>query len=191
MNGKGVTVWFTGLPSAGKTTLSHAIAAELLREGVDCEVLDGDAVRATLCRGLGFSKEDRDENIRRIGFVAGLLQRHGVVAIVSAISPYRAVRDELRERLVDFVEVYVNAPLAVCEQRDVKGLYGKARRGELSGMTGLDAPYEAPEHPAVECRTDVESLADCVAKVKGVLRQRNPHLWRNDLSGRVISNAAD
>jgi adenylylsulfate kinase len=178
LNKKGVTVWLTGLPSAGKTTLSHALAAELLRDRVDCEVLDGDAVRASLCHGLGFSKEDRDENIRRIGFVAALLQRHGVVAIVSAISPYRAIRDELRQKLVDFVEVYVNAPLAVCEQRDVKGLYGKARRGELKGMTGLDAPYEAPEHPDVECHTDTQTLAESVADVKAFLRQRYPELWK-------------
>lgn len=177
-NTKGVTVWFTGLPSAGKTTLGHALAVELAREGVGCEVLDGDAVRTTLCKGLGFSKEDRDENIRRIGFVAGLLQRHGVVAIVSAISPYRAVRDELRARLVDFVEVFVNTPLAVCEQRDVKGLYGKARRGEMTGMTGLDAPYEAPEHPEVECHTDVDTLEQSVERVKAVLRERWPELWR-------------
>ncbi len=178
LNKKGVTIWFTGLPSAGKTTLSLALASELLRERVDCEVLDGDAVRVTLCRGLGFSKEDRDENIRRIGFVAGLLQRHGVVAIVSAVSPYREVRDEVRRKLVDFIEVYVNAPLAVCEQRDVKGLYGRARRGELTGMTGLDAPYEPPEQPEVECRTDEESLPESVAKVKAALRHRWPGLWR-------------
>jgi adenylylsulfate kinase len=177
LNRKGVTVWLTGLPSAGKTTLSHALASELMQEGVDCEVLDGDVVRTSLCRGLGFSKEDRDENIRRIGFVASLLQRHGVVAIVSAISPYRAIRNELRQKLVDFVEVYVNAPLAVCEQRDVKGLYGKARRGELTGMTGLDAPYEAPEHPDVECHTDLQSLAESVARVKAFLREQYPELW--------------
>lgn len=177
LNRKGVTVWFTGLPSAGKTTLGHALAAELTLECVDSEVLDGDVVRASLCRGLGFSKEDRDENIRRIGFVAGLLQRHGVVAIVSAISPYRAIRDELRRTLVDFIEVYVNAPLAVCERRDVKGLYGKARRGEITGMTGVDAPYEAPQHPDVECQTDLQSLSDSVARVKALLQQRYPELW--------------
>jgi adenylylsulfate kinase len=178
LNRRGVTVWFTGLPSAGKTTIGRALAAELEEEGVECEVLDGDAVRTTLCKGLGFSKEDRDENIRRIGFVAGLLQRHGVVAIVSAISPYRAVRDELHERLVDFLEVYVNAPLAVCEQRDVKGLYGRARRGEITGMTGLDGPYEVPENPGVECHTDRETLEESVAKVKSVLREKWPELWK-------------
>jgi len=119
----------------------------LAQRGMEVESLDGDEVRRHLSRGLGFSKEDRDENIRRIGYVAGLLTRHGVVVLVSAISPYRAVRDEVRQSIGNFVEIYVNAPLAICELRDVKGLYGKARRGELAGFTGVDDPYEPPLDP--------------------------------------------
>ncbi|MGH2415551.1 MAG: adenylyl-sulfate kinase, partial [Microcystaceae cyanobacterium] len=129
------------------------------------EVLDGDIVRQNLTKGLGFSKEDRDENIRRIGFVAHLLTRHGVIVLVSAISPYRAIREEVKERIGDFVEVFVNAPLTVCEKRDVKGLYQKARAGEIKGFTGIDDPYEPPFNPEVECRTDLEELEESVNKV--------------------------
>ena len=126
---RGVTVWFTGLSGAGKTTISKEVAQELQKRGYKVEILDGDVVRQNLTKGLGFSKEDRDENIRRIGFVAHLLTRNGLVVLISAISPYREIREEVRSRIGDFVEVYVNAPLAVCEQRDVKGLYKKARSG--------------------------------------------------------------
>jgi adenylylsulfate kinase len=129
------------------------------------EMLDGDAMRQRLCKGLGFSKQDRDENIRRIAFVAHLLTRNGVIALVSVISPYRAVREEARAEIGRFVEVFVNAPLEVCEERDVKGLYRKARAGELRGFTGIDDPYEPPLAPELECRTDKESLAESVEKV--------------------------
>jgi len=163
----GLTVWFTGLSSAGKTTLSQAVQKRLLAMGYKVESLDGDVVRQHLCKGLGFSKEDRDENVRRIGFVAGLLSRNGVIVLVSAISPYRATRDQLRGEIGAFAEVYVNAPLEICEQRDVKGLYRKARAGQIPRFTGIDDPYEAPLSPEVECCTDQENLAESTEKVLG------------------------
>lgn len=166
---RGVTVWFTGLSGAGKTTIRMDVEKRLRDMGYRVEVLDGDIVRQNLTKGLGFSKEDRDENIRRIGFVAHLLSRNGVIVLVSAISPYREIRDEVREKIGDFVEVYVNAPLAVCEQRDVKGLYRKARAGEIKQFTGIDDPYEAPLNPEVECQTDRETLEESSAKVMGCL----------------------
>jgi adenylylsulfate kinase len=171
-NTRGVTVWFTGLSGAGKSTISEALELELRARGCRVEPLDGDIVRLNLTKGLGFSKADRDENIRRIGFVAHLLSRNGVVVLVSAISPYREIRDEVRSRIGDFVEVYVNAPLETCEQRDVKGLYVKARAGEIKGFTGIDDPYEAPLAPEVECRTDRESVSESVAKVLEALEGR-------------------
>src|SRR2546428_7518961 len=142
---KGFTLWFTGLSGAGKTTITNLLVRELLARGSQLEVLDGDVVRENLSKGLGFSKEDRDINIRRIGFVAHLLARNGVKVITAAISPYRSVRDEVRENVgEDFLEVYVSTPLEVCESRDVKGLYAKARSGALKGFTGIDDPYEPP-----------------------------------------------
>jgi adenylylsulfate kinase len=168
-NVRGITVWFTGLSGAGKTTISEAVEKALRGRGYRVESLDGDIVRQNLTKGLGFSKEDRDENIRRIGFVAHLLSRNGVVVLVSAISPYREIRDEVRGRIGSFVEVFVNAPLATCEQRDVKGLYKKARAGIIKGFTGIDDPYEAPMKPEVECRTDIESIEESAAKVLRVL----------------------
>lgn len=167
-----MTLWFTGLSGAGKTTISRALEKELLEKGYKVEVLDGDVVRQNLTKGLGFSKADRDENIRRIGFVAHILSRNGVIVIVSAISPYRKIREEVRQRIGDFIEVYVNAPLEVCEQRDVKGLYKKARAGEIKGFTGIDDPYDPPLNPEVECRTDLESLPESVAKVMAKLKER-------------------
>jgi adenylylsulfate kinase len=134
-------------------------------------VLDGDVVRENLTKGLGFSKADRDTNIRRIGFVSHLLTRNGVIVLVSAISPYRAVREEVRAQIGDFVEVFVNAPLAVCEERDVKGLYKRARAGEIKQFTGIDDPYEPPANPEVECRTDQETLEQSVKKVFNALEQ--------------------
>ncbi len=165
MNQRGVTLWFTGLSGAGKTTITQALENKLREEGYDLEVLDGDVVRTNLTKGLGFSKPDRDENIRRIGFVANLLTRHGVMVLVSAISPYREIREEVREKIGNFAEIFVNAPLAVCEERDVKGLYLKARKGEIKGFTGIDDPYEPPLNPEVECRTDLESLEESLEKV--------------------------
>jgi len=161
----GFAVWFTGLSGSGKSTLCRMLAAELGGRGVRPVVLDGDEVRRTICRGLGYSREDRDENIRRIGFVASSLVRRGEVVLVAAIAPYRAVRSEVRRRVGRFVEVYVNAPLAVCEERDAKGLYAAARAGRLTNFTGIDAPYEAPLAAEVECRTDRDSPELCVAQV--------------------------
>jgi adenylyl-sulfate kinase len=162
---EGLTVWFTGLSSSGKTTLSRAVYDLLRPAGHRMEILDGDVVRRELCKGLGFSKQDRDENIRRIGFVAELLTRHGVIVLVSAISPYREIRQEVRDRIGRFIEVYVNAPLPVCEQRDPKGLYRRAHAGELKGFTGIDDPYEPPLHPEVVCHTDRESVEESAQKV--------------------------
>ena len=161
----GLTVWFTGLSSAGKSTISKAVYEKLWAMGHKVEWLDGDVVRQHLNKGLGFSKEDRDENVRRIGFVAELLTRNGVIALVSAISPYRAVRDEIRQRVGSFLEVYVEAPLEVCEQRDLKGIYRKARAGQMHGVTGVDDPYEPPLSAEIECHTDRETPAESASKV--------------------------
>lgn len=138
---------------------------ELRSRGYSVELLDGDIVRQYLTKGLGYSKEDREENIRRIGFVAQLLTRNGVIVLVAVISPYREIREEVKKRIRDFIEVYVNAPLEVCEQRDPKGLYKKARAGELRNFTGIDDPYEPPLHPDVECRTAEETVEDSIQKV--------------------------
>jgi adenylylsulfate kinase len=171
MQHRGVTVWFTGLSGAGKTTISHALADKLKAQKCKLEILDGDIVRENLTKGLGFSKEDRNTNIRRIGFVAHLLTRNDVIVFVSAISPYREIRDEVKGLIGDFVEVFVNAPLNVCEERDVKGLYKKARSGEIPEFTGVSDPYEAPENPTVECRTDLETLEESMAKVMKTLEE--------------------
>lgn len=171
MKQRGVTIWFTGLSGAGKTTICGAVEQALRTQGYAVEVLDGDVVRENLTKGLGFSKADRDTNIRRIGFVSHLLTRHGVIVLVSAISPYRAVREEVRAQIGNFVEVFVNAPLAVCEERDVKGLYKKARAGEIKQFTGIDDPYEPPANPEVECRTDQETLEQSVQKVFAALER--------------------
>jgi adenylyl-sulfate kinase len=163
---KGLTVWFTGLSSAGKTTISRSIYETLWASGHRVEWLDGDVVRRHLSKGLGFSKEDRDENIRRIGFVAELLTRNGVIVLVSAISPYRAVRDEMRYRIGSFLEVYVHAPLEVCESRDIHGIYMRARAGQIQNVTGMDDPYEPPLAPEVVCATDRETLSESAARVR-------------------------
>jgi adenylylsulfate kinase len=182
----GVTVWFTGLPSAGKTTVAVLVGRRLADQGRRVEVLDGDEVRARLSRGLGFSKADRDENIRRIGYVAGLLTGHGVTVLVSAISPYRAVRDEVRaavERVGGFVEVHVAADLATCRARDVKGLYARHARGELRGLTGVDDPYEPPLAPELALDTAAESPEESAARVLELLGAR-PGAARAVLGGR-------
>jgi adenylyl-sulfate kinase len=162
---KGFTVWFTGLPSSGKSTLAEFLAAKLLERGHGVEVLDGDVVRRHLSKGLGFSKEDRDENIRRIGFVCAMLTRHGTAAIAAAISPYRAIRDEVRASIGNFVEVYVKASVETCIQRDVKGLYKKALAGEIKGFTGVDDPYEPPLKPELTIDTEKESPQESVARI--------------------------
>nr|WP_305765064.1 adenylyl-sulfate kinase [Aphanizomenon sp. UHCC 0183] len=173
MRDKGFTLWFTGLSGSGKSTLARAVETELKKRNYLVEVLDGDVIRTNLSQGLGFSKEDRDTNIRRIGFVANLLSRNGVIAIVSAISPYRSVRNEVRNMTENFVEVYVNTPLSVCEARDVKGLYAKARSGIIKGFTGIDDPYEEPLNPEVVCDSEKETLEESVAKVFTALIEMN------------------
>lgn len=157
MEQKGFTLWFTGLSGAGKTTLARLVETELCARKHRVEVLDGDVIRTNLSKGLGFSKEDRDTNIRRIGFVCNLLTRNDVVAIAAAISPYREVRDELRRDIGNFVEVYVRCPIAVLAERDVKGLYKKALAGEIKNFTGVDDPYESPLAAEVVVETDVET----------------------------------
>jgi adenylyl-sulfate kinase len=154
---KGLTLWFTGLSGAGKSTISSIIVDRLRAHGAKVEILDGDVVRTHLSKGLGFSKEDRDTNIRRIGFVCELLSRNGVIAIGAAISPYRAIRDEIRSRVPNFVEVYVECPLDVLIARDAKGLYKQALAGELPQFTGVSDPYEPPLNPEVTLHTAVEN----------------------------------
>ena len=163
---QGFTVWFTGLSGAGKTTISDAIEPVLRARGITkLEKLDGDVVRTHLSKGLGFSKEDRDTNIRRIGWVAEVLTRNGVCVLASAISPYRDVRDEVRRNVGDFVEVYVKCSIPELTRRDVKGLYQKALRGEIQNFTGISDPYEEPLHPDVVVDTEVETVAESVARV--------------------------
>jgi adenylyl-sulfate kinase len=163
--GGGLTLWFTGLPASGKSTLARLTAAELERRGRRVELLDGDTIRQHLSKGLGFSKEDRDENIRRIGFVCRLLSRHGVVAIAAAISPYRAVREELRAAIPGFFEVYVKASLEACIKRDPKGLYQKALAGNIQNFTGVSDPYEPPLTPDVVVETDHEEPETSAARI--------------------------
>ena len=168
---KGLTVWFTGLSGAGKTTICRNVQLDLLARGARVEVLDGDIIRSNLCSDLGFSEADRKENVKRIAYVAQLLTRNGVIVLVAAISPYRSSRDEARNAIGNFLEVYVNAPLRVCEARDPKGLYRRVRSGDLQGFTGIDQPYEAPLSPEVECHTDAESVPESSSKVtSSVLR---------------------
>jgi adenylyl-sulfate kinase len=161
----GFVLWFTGLSGAGKSTLSALVAEEIRRRGVHVEVLDGDEVRTHLSKGLGFSKEDRDTNIRRIGFVAKLLARAGACAITAAISPYKAVRDEQRAQIERFVEVYCSCPIDALAARDPKGLYKKALAGEIPHFTGVTDPYEPPDAPEVTLFTDRETKAESVAKI--------------------------
>ena len=162
---RGLTVWFTGLSGAGKSTICRAVATELLAHGLQVEVIDGDVIRNYLCKDLGFSKPDRDENIRRIAFVAQLLTRNGTIVLVAAISPYREGRDGARRMIGDFMEVYVSTPLSVCEVRDPKDLYKKARSGKIQGFTGIDDPYEPPLAAEIVCDTDRESTRESSSKV--------------------------
>jgi len=165
MHEQGLTIWFTGLSGAGKSTIATALAEELRSQGRRVEILDGDVVRENLSKGLGFSKEDRDINIRRIGFVAELLTRNGVVVLVAAISPYRAVRDEVRAMVGRFLEVHVDCTLDELTRRDVKGLYAKAIAGEIANFTGVSDPYEAPLDPEVRVDSSMETLEESLAKV--------------------------
>jgi adenylylsulfate kinase len=167
----GVVIWFTGLPGAGKSTLAQALAPRLRAQGWRVEILDGDAVRTHLSKGLGFSREDRDTNIARIAFVAHLLARNGVAVLVAAISPFRRARDEARALIGDFVEVHVAPPLAECIRRDVKGLYAKAMAGEIRAFTGISDPYEEPLSPELRVDTSVVSVEQGTTRILAKLSE--------------------
>ena len=169
MQKRGFTIWFTGLSGAGKTTISDRLVELFHERDIRPEVLDGDVVRTHLSKGLGFSKEDRDTNIRRIAFVCKLLTRNGAACIAAAISPYRETREYARTEIKNFVEVYVDCPVEVCEERDVKGLYAKARSGEIKQFTGISDPYEAPLNPEVVCETHKESVEESAQKIIAAL----------------------
>jgi adenylylsulfate kinase len=171
MEKKGFILWFTGLSGAGKTTLARLVEVHLRERGHRVEVLDGDIIRTNLSKGLGFSKEDRDTNIRRIGFVCRLLARNEVVAIAAAISPYREVREEIRRESDGFVEVYVKCPISVLAERDVKGLYKQALAGEIKNFTGIDDPYEEPLAPEVTVETDRETPQESAARIVARLEE--------------------
>ena len=171
-NGRGFTLWFTGLSGSGKTTISEIVEHELRTRVRKVEVLDGDIVRTNLSKGLGFSKEDRDTNVLRIGFVADLLTRNGVGVIVSAISPFKDVRDQVRQKVGEnFIEIFVDAPLEVCAERDVKGLYKKAFSGEIPQFTGVSDPYEAPTAPELHIKTNEEEPQESARRVIGHLEE--------------------
>ena len=165
MTNTGFTIWFTGLSGSGKSTLSEVIEQRLKAHGRNVEVLDGDIVRTHLSKGLGFSREDRDTNIKRIGFVCSLLTRNGVVCISAAIAPYREARDWARREIGNFVEVYVKCPLEVCRERDVKGLYKLVDEGKIKNFTGVDDPYEEPVHPELIVETDKETVEESVTRI--------------------------
>jgi adenylyl-sulfate kinase len=165
VNLKGATVWLTGLPSSGKSTIAREVYQRLFDRGCAVELLDGAEVRESLSRGLGFSREDREENVRRIGYVAKLLSRNGVIAICAAVSPYRTSRDEVRRNTTNFIEVHVHCPVAVAASRDADGMYAAARRGEIEEFTGVNAPYETPLSPEVYVDSSVESVDQAAWKV--------------------------
>ena len=170
-NNKGFVLWLTGFSAAGKTTIADSVFKLLSNNGMNIERLDGDIVRENLAKDLDFSKEGRNENIRRIGFVANLLSRNNVGVVASFISPYRKQREDLRANVNNFIEVFADAPLEVCEERDPKGMYKKARAGEIKEFTGVSDPYEAPISPEIHLRTDKCTLEECVQIVLGYLRK--------------------
>lgn len=168
---RGFTAWFTGLPCSGKTTTADGVADTLRRMGYRVERLDGDIVRKNLTSDLGFSKEDRDENIKRVTFVAKLLTRNGVAVLATFVSPYRERRKKTREEIGNFVEIYIRCPVEVCMERDIKGMYRKALEGEITNFTGVNDPYEEPENPELIIDTDKESVEESVQKVLDKLRE--------------------
>ncbi|MPZ48279.1 MAG: adenylyl-sulfate kinase [Dehalococcoidia bacterium] len=172
MSDRGFTIWFTGLSGAGKSTLAQALEPVLRQRGHNVEILDGDVIRTNLSKGLGFSKEDRDTNILRIGFVAHLLSRNGVAVITAAISPYREIRDQNRELIGDFIEVYARCSIEALTRRDVKGLYEKAIRGEIQNFTGISDPYEEPLNPEVTVDTETETVEESLGKILSCLEEK-------------------
>jgi adenylyl-sulfate kinase len=168
----GAVVWLTGLSGAGKSTIAQGVYEHLVQQGRRCELLDGDQLRQQLCRDLGFSHADREENVRRIGYVAGLLSRHDVIVLVAVIAPYNQDRQLLREQIPNFIEVFVDAPLATCESRDPKGLYRRARSGQIKGFTGIDDPYEAPLAPECHLKTSEESSQKSIDTLAELLMKR-------------------
>ena len=168
---EGFVLWFTGLSGSGKSTIADRVAEKLRERGLKIERLDGDTVRKSLTRDLGFSERDRNENIRRVAFVAKLLSRNGVGVIASFISPYRKIRNHVREEVTNFVEVYAKCPLEICIERDPKGLYKKALNGEIENFTGISHPYEEPENPEILLETDKETVDECVDKVINKLEE--------------------
>ncbi|MBD2565781.1 MULTISPECIES: adenylyl-sulfate kinase [Nostoc] len=183
MHHQGLILWLTGLSGVGKTTIALSVAQELRSRNYQVELLDGDVVRTHLSQGLGFSRQDRDINVRRIGFVANLLSRNGIVAIVAAISPYRQVREELKKTSTNFIEIYIHAPIAVCESRDVKRLYALARAGQIQHFTGISDPYEEPINPEIICQTDRFTVEQCINQVLHYLETQGLII----LSGQVAS----
>jgi adenylyl-sulfate kinase len=186
MSHRAFTLWLTGLSGAGKSTLAHRVEQQLKACQLQVEVLDGDVVRRYLSQGLGFSAEDRAINVQRIAFVCHLLTRNGVICVAAAISPYRDMRARARQQIGDFIEVYVRCPLEVCRQRDVKGLYRRVAAGEIRSFTGVDDPYEEPEHPDLVVETDRETVEESVARIFARVRERG-YLQRGileDVAGR-------
>ena len=169
---EGFTLWFTGLSGAGKSTVSEQVVRQIRESGHRVELLDGDLIRTNLSQGLTFSKEDRDTNVRRIGFVCELLSRNGVIAVVAAISPYREAREEVKRRIGRFVEIHVECPVAVLAERDVKGLYKRAIAGEIQQFTGVSDPYEPPENADLTIRSDREQVSESVERVMALLKER-------------------
>lgn len=165
-------MWLTGMSGAGKSTISDQLMARFHEAGAKVELLDGDIVRTNLSQGLGFSREDRDTNIRRIGFVAELLSRNGIIVVVAAISPYRDTRDEVKAKIANFLEVFVDCPVEVLAERDVKGLYKRALAGEVTKFTGISDPYEPPLHPDVTVPTHCETVEESVSKIWSELERR-------------------
>lgn len=168
----GMVLWFTGLPSSGKSSIAREVLQRLVDRGLPVELLDGAEVRESLSRGLGFAPEDREEHLRRMGYVAKLLSRNGVIVICAAVSPYRATRAEVRANVTNFIEVFVDCPIEVAERRDADGWYARARRGEVQDFTGVNAPYEAPEAPEVHVHSDRESVSEAAERVVRALEAR-------------------
>lgn len=168
----GFTLWLTGLPASGKSTIANGVVSELAQLQLPCELLDGDIVRTNLSKGLGFSREDRDTNVLRVGFVCGLLNKYGINTIVALISPYQSTRNQLRTLLPNFIEAYVECPLEVCIQRDPKGLYQKALAGEISEFTGISSPYEPPDKAELLLKTHEESIEELINKIINYLHSK-------------------